>query len=175
MEGEGLLCSRSTVLVRGNAVLCVQLPQLSVSGCRIKCFIIRADTLVESSGGVRRYSSTCPRRRPPPDTVVSSARNYIRHRPPACFLRALLMLIYCSCNQMLPGVCPAARSALMRLQENSAEAETRVEMWKVVDSQSTSHFQREMVQIWQVCSQAGLSGIISESFGGILMICRLNF
>lgn len=39
---------------------------------------------------------------------------------------------------------------LIRLQENSVDAKKKKkerEMWKVVDSQSTSHFQREMVQI----------------------------
>lgn len=63
---------------------------------------------------------------------------------------------------------------LMRLQENSVQANKKREMWKVVDSQSTSHFQREMVQIvrgetlvangCRSAAKHGLFAIISKFF-----------
>lgn len=84
------------------------------------------------------------------------------------------MVIYCSCNQILPCICPVAHLVLMRLQENSVQANKKREMWKVVDSKSTSHFQREMVQIvrgetlvangCRSAAKHGLFDIISKSF-----------
>lgn len=50
------------------------------------------------------------------------------------------------------------------------EANTKRKMWKVVDSQSTSHFQRELVRVvrgeTRSAAKRGLFGIISKCFSG---------
>lgn len=40
----------------------------------------------------------------PSDTVVLTVHNYHCHYFPMCFVSVLLMVIYCSCNQILPCV-----------------------------------------------------------------------
>lgn len=40
----------------------------------------------------------------PSDTVVLTVHNYHCHYFPMCFMSVLLMVIYCSCNQILPCV-----------------------------------------------------------------------
>lgn len=47
-------------------------------------------------------------------------------------LPAVLTLIYCSCNQILPCAGPAARRVLMRVQENRVAANKTPQMWKLL-------------------------------------------
>lgn len=63
---------------------------------------------------------------PPPPYIIIIVTVFQKVLP------ALLTLIYCSCNQILPCVGPAARRVLMRLQENRVAANKTPQMWKLL-------------------------------------------
>lgn len=101
-------------------------------------------------------------------------------------LPTVLTLIYCSCNQILPCVGPAARRVLMRLQENRVAANKTPQMWKLLTANQVVTLGGSWCCWWEEAEPAPRRQLAANSppfpsqifvhFGGeMVTICQLNF